>query len=457
MNLFKIRLKNIQHIKQLEYEIDLSKNSLHCIVGKNGVGKTTLIKAIENFKESNTLDKLSRINIIQANSEITYTVNEIKYKFTSSLDNDRYILDTKETPSQGYKDNIYTELPIPIGRRFDTYEKLGGSIGEAIKTSFALGTYSDKPVELIKILHDIYDNDKFNNIEEISIQNTKYYIKPLSAENYIREDDFSSGEYMLIQIYKLIKTGCKLIVIDELDISLDSSAQVNFIKELRKLTNLYELNIIFTTHSLAIMKVMEDSELYYMGKKDDDIIIIENKSYNYIKSLLFQFDGHDKIILTEDKMLKAYLEHLLSSNSSIHFKYEIIYIAGASQVVDLMFRNREANFFNTKIVMSFLDGDKRSDYSEQDNIEFLPFESIEKEIYRLYKENKLDAQVTDKALLEVKLSETKQNGNSLSDKAKAKIVIDNLGFNYSQCINFVTDENQDKTEEIKQKIINFLQ
>ena len=35
----------------------------------------------------------------------------------------------------------------------------------------------------------------------------------------IREDDFSSGEYMIVQIYKLMQKKCKLIVIDELDIS----------------------------------------------------------------------------------------------------------------------------------------------------------------------------------------------------------------------------------------------
>jgi ABC-type cobalamin/Fe3+-siderophores transport system ATPase subunit len=44
MKLFNCILSNIQHIEELKFNIDLSENKLMCIVGKNGVGKTTLIK-----------------------------------------------------------------------------------------------------------------------------------------------------------------------------------------------------------------------------------------------------------------------------------------------------------------------------------------------------------------------------------------------------------------------------
>lgn len=456
--MFKITLKNIQHIKHLEYEIDLSKNSLHCIVGKNGVGKTTLVKAIENFKNSNALNELSRINIVNQDSELVYSIDGNEYKFKPFVDNDRYILNTYDAIGQEDKDKIYTELPIPKGKRFDTYKKLG-EISDDIKTSFSLEDYGDEPIELITILNRIYgSHDRFNDLKEIHVDGNKYYIKPISQVNYIREDDFSSGEYMLIQIYKLIKTGCKLIVIDELDISLDSSAQINLIQELRALVTQYEINLLFTTHSLAIMKILENDELFYMEEIGDEVVI-NNKSYNYIKSLLFQFEGYDKIILTEDKMLQEYLKYIIPSNSAELSKYEIIYIAGANQVVDLMNRNKEFNFFNTKDVISFLDGDKSEAYDGIENITFLPFESIEKELYRLYTLGKLDSKVTDKSTLDSKLNEKKPSGNSLSDKSKAKIVIDTISFNHLQCIEFINTigDNQSQTNELKEKIVAFLQ
>ncbi|WP_232254013.1 AAA family ATPase [Pseudomonas glycinae] len=52
-----VELKNIQHVKSLTFCVDLSENKLTCIVGKNGIGKTTLIKAILNFRSADTFPR----------------------------------------------------------------------------------------------------------------------------------------------------------------------------------------------------------------------------------------------------------------------------------------------------------------------------------------------------------------------------------------------------------------
>jgi ABC-type cobalamin/Fe3+-siderophores transport system ATPase subunit len=54
---FNCVISNIQHIKELNFNIDLSENKLMCIVGKNGSGKTTLIRSIENLKSADTFAK----------------------------------------------------------------------------------------------------------------------------------------------------------------------------------------------------------------------------------------------------------------------------------------------------------------------------------------------------------------------------------------------------------------
>ncbi|MDX9743191.1 MAG: AAA family ATPase [Arcobacteraceae bacterium] len=391
MNSFSINLKNIQHINSLNYSIDLSQNALHCIVGKNGVGKTTLIKVIQNFKETNTLDKLSRLNIIKSDSEIVYTVDENNYRFTPILDDNRYILDTKDTSNQEHRDKIYTELPMPRGERFNTYATLGGDIGEDIKTKFAVNQYDAKPRELIAILNTIYNTQEFNTLEQFTVKGKQYYLKPINSENYIREDDFSSGEYMIIQIYKFIQNRGKLIVIDELDISLDSRAQVNLIQELKKLAQTYKINIVFTTHSLAIMKKIDELEenLYFMDN-NDGVATIEKRSYNFIKAELFQFAGYDKIILVEDSTLERYLKYLIP-NENIYCKYDIIYAGGHKEAVTLMKKNENSNLFNTRKVMVVLDGDQNHILEYQDEkIKFIPFLSIEKHLLQMFNEGKLN-------------------------------------------------------------------
>lgn len=459
MDKFKITLKNIQHIKNLEYKIDLSKNTLHCLVGKNGIGKTTLIKVIQNFKETNALDKLSRLNIIQNNSEVIYTVDDTEYKFTSINDDGRHILNTTDIANQEDKNSIYTELPIPIGKRFNEFERLGGNIGDEIKSIFSLGNYAYKPTELIDILNRIYDSDdRFNELEQINIKEKSYYIKPISDENYIREDDFSSGEYMLIQIYKLIKTGCKLIVIDELDISLDSSAQINLIKELKSLATQYGINILFTTHSLAIMKMMEDEELFYMEEIDNKILI-KNKSYNYIKSLLFQFEGFDKCILTEDEMLQNYMEYILKDESIFH-KFKIIYIGGAGNVIDIMDRNKIKFFFGESTdVISILDGDKKniSNYNERHDIDFLPFDSIEQELYLLYASGFLNYYIKDiKKVKDVKFAKKTNKGKVLRKALIKNNYMSNLEIFNLVNTNMTINHKKEKIDTFKEELLYFL-
>lgn len=344
MNNFKITLENIQHINYLEYELDLRNNSLFCLVGKNGIGKTTLIKSIQNFKDTSSLDEISRLNIIKEDSKISYKVDD----------------------------------------------------------------------------------------------------------NNLREDDFSSGEFMIMQIYKLIKNNCKLIVIDELDISLDSSAQVKLIEELRKLTQKYSFNILFTTHSLAIMKTMKDNELYFMENVEDKVII-ENQSYNYIKAELFQFIGYDRIILVEDIMLEEYLHHLIGTNH-IPLKYKIIVIAGADQTIALMEKNQSMNFFNTQKVITVLDGDQSIKHPESENTYLIPFESVEKELLKQYLEDNLDYLELNKSVLTEKINSTHKI------KAKTNILYDTLQHKMTniEMFDFINAYKLEEIELFKNKILEFL-
>ena len=452
LNKFKIVLENIQHINFLEYEIDLSKNSLFCLVGKNGIGKTTLIKSIQNFKETNTLDKVSRLNIIKEYSKIIYTINDEEYKFLPENFDNKYILDCYKQIDENFQKNIFTEFPIPYGKRFDVYSKLGGDIGEYIKTKFAQESYNEKPTELIRILNNIYGTHKYNDLEQIIFKSEKYYIKPLNKQNYIREDDFSSGEFMIIQIYKLIKNNCKFIAIDELDISLDSSAQINLIKELRKLAECYTFNLLFTTHSLAIMKMMQEKELYFMEEAENKIVI-ENRSYNYIKAELFQFIGYDRIILVEDKMIKSYIEYLIK-DISLFSRYEIIDIAGSNQTVELMKKNKTLNLFGTDKVLTILDGDQIQQYKNNPDIKFLPVKSIEKYLYEKFIYLELYGILNGKNIDMKSISRAK----NLKKKAKA-LYCDSIQKKYISQLKVFELIEIDKEEDVstfREEIIGFL-
>lgn len=446
-----IKLKKIQHIHFLEYEIDLTENKLHCIVGKNGVGKTTFIKSIQNFKETNTLDKTSRLNIIKKDSKLIYSLNENIFEFNPFQDENRFILDSNKPIGLEESNLIYTEFPIPYGKRFSLYSRLG-ELTEEIAEKFATSNYSEKPGELISILNDIYNDSRFDNLECVTIKNENYYLLPLTEDTYIREDDFSSGEYMLIQVYKLIKSTCKLIVIDELDISLDSSAQVNLITKLRDLVSQSDINILFTTHSLAIMKTMNDDELYYMETIGNETTIT-NKSYSYIKQALFGFTGYDRIILTEDKMIVKYLNTFIPQSNSL--KILIIDVSGHAETVKIMDKNKEEHFLGTDNVLTILDGDTRSipNYEGRTDIKFIPYDSIEKELFKEYQLGNLNSLIISGIN-----EESINNARGIGKKSKALYneMINRSYMTFDTVIELLENKFQEETESFKSEINSFL-
>lgn len=437
--IFSCKICNVQHIEELEFSIDLSKNQLTCIVGKNSTGKTTLIRAIKNIKSTDTFTKTAPPNIFNSSSYISYTFDNKKFEF--KYNEKLKVIDTKEIISKEIKKNIAVELPIPHGERFNNFQRLG-EIDDELRTNITLQQYQ-KPNELIIFLNTIYQSSRFNNLKEVTIKGAKYYFILKDNNFYIREDYLSSGEHFVINLYKMIQQKCKLIVIDEIDISLDTIAQANLIKQLRIFCADYKVNVIFTTHSLALMKTMNDSELFYM-EKNETKVSFENVSYNYIKSELFCFFGWDKYILTEDEMLEKYLTHLISSTKvKKFFKYKIIHIGGADRVVDLMKRNNEDHFLSTPSnVICILDGDQKHAYNDE-YVYFIPFDSVEKQLFYHYKNKELPDEFFFK--------KTPENNKALySDIIQKKYMTD------EDIFDFINERKRIEVEKFKEKLINFL-
>lgn len=404
----RIEINNVQHIQNLQIEIDLEKNGLTCIVGKNGIGKTTLIKSIRNLKIADTFAKMAQPGILKNTSSVKYTYGEESYNFTydQNIDN----LDSRAAIPSSLKKAIEVELPIPWGQRFNSFQSISSADNE-IRTALMIGEY-ETPTELINLLKDVYNDSKFDTLKEVKIGKSKFYIVPLDDDRYVREDHLSSGEFFLISLYRKIKSSYTLIVIDEIDISLDAAAQSRLIAWLRNFCKNEKVNILFTTHSMAIMRTMREHELYYM-QNDGNSVAIRPASYNFIKSILFGFDGCDRYILTEDPVLEGLLRYLIvTHNIPLFYKFKIIPIGGGNNVMQLFERNKKDRFFGPpEQVMVVLDGDyakKRS--GRKKHVRCIPFASVEKKIYEDY----LTGKYKTERQLEIEPQDNKQLYNALT-------------------------------------------
>lgn len=377
-----IEVSCIQHIERMSFSIDFEACKITCIVGRNGTGKTTLIKAIKNLSSADTFKKTSSDAIFGENSLIKYMVSGEEYCFY--FDRNIRSLNCKKIVPDAIKKCIDVELPMPHGQRFNFFQSVSDADLE-IRRSIILESYV-VPTELISFLSDIYGNDKFKSLIQIKIKNIEYYCILLKDSKYIREDYLSSGEYFLISLYRKIKDRRKLIVIDEIDISLDAAAQAHLVRMLREFCGKYKVNVLFTTHSLAMMRTLRNDELLYMRDNLQSTEIYP-ASYNYIKTVLFGFLGWDKYILTEDQVLQAFLEYAIRKYcTNLFYKYKIIYIGGGSNVADLLRRNTAEKFLSEpENVIAILDGDQRSlRIARKEGTYCIPMESVEKALFQDY-------------------------------------------------------------------------
>ena len=389
--LFRVELSNIQHLEALFLELDLSEHKLTCLVGRNGAGKTTLVRALRNLAHADTFLHTAPPRIFSSKSKIDYWVNG--EKITYDFDEQLLTLNCKQRIS-GYIRNICAaELSIPFGNRFNYFQSIS-QVDRNIRQQIILGEY-ERPQELIDFLADVCSTNKFEALIETRIGQRSYFSILLDDGRYIREDYFSSGEYFLIDLYRTLTGPAKLIAVDEIDISLDAAAQVQLVKKLREFCMKYECNVVFTTHSLAMMRMLTDQELFFMerGRQETTISAV---SYSFVKSLLFGFRGWDRYILTEDEVLANFLETFVHRVcQDIFFKYKIIYIGGGHQVVNLLARNRGEHFLSApENVIAILDGDQEAKHLEETgDIYFLPFSNVEMEFARLYEDEKFPSEL----------------------------------------------------------------
>lgn len=377
-----VEIENVQHVKHVSFEVDLSSNQLLCLVGKNGCGKTTLVRAIRNLSINDTFQQTGAPYIFNETSRIYYSIgdNQFSFAFNKKLN----AIDTRELIEKEIKQLFGVELPIPHGKRFSHFQDLV-KYDLDIRSKMSNGDF-EEPTELIQFLNTVYGDERFNNLKKVSIKNKLFYaiLRDPVERFYIREDYLSSGEYFLINLYKYIQEKRKCIVIDEIDIALDSSAQVKLIAELRRLCELYEVNVIFTTHSLALMETLHEGELQYMDNSDGHISTREI-SYNYAKSILFGFHNNwDRYIITEDELSANFIRYLINKTGERVFsKYIVIHLGGAQNTVDLKNRNDTQGFFSTsENVLCALDGDQRNvgNLANLQNMIFFPYLDLEHEL-----------------------------------------------------------------------------
>ena len=274
-----INIENLKGIKNLDIEIN---RPLTAIMGVNGAGKSTIIHALaciytpyakgDNYKFSffftpnSDFDwKDSKFNIIYYDENLQKNINR-EYKKGGDRWSPRYVDRPKRDT---YYIGIETCIPEIEKERQQSFIRFSKDI---INDDIANRIIRDAAYVLNKDYTTLTAN-KTKKKEMLGV-NTKSGLGYSSLS-------MGAGEQRVLKILKTIHSvdTYSLILIDEIDVLLHVKALKRLIERVYDVASKRKLQIIFTTHSLEILKLREYVDIKYIEQTERKTMI-----YDYINS-----------------------------------------------------------------------------------------------------------------------------------------------------------------------------
>lgn len=215
------------------------------------------VNAYANELAENIQEKLAEYGTLSQSLDRTFPVRLVQKASTNSLTNDQLIkkLDAVENKRKhlinaGLLDKD-ENTNFQISEQIDENIKQVLSVYiEDVEKKLAVFDNLSQRIELMKKII----NQRFS-YKEINIDKEKGFIFTCN-DNSLSPEKLSSGEqHELVMLYELlfkVKPN-SLILIDEPELSLHVEWQVNFLKDLKEITKIANIDILLATHSPGII------------------------------------------------------------------------------------------------------------------------------------------------------------------------------------------------------------
>jgi hypothetical protein len=161
-----------------------------------------------------------------------------------------------------------------------------------------------------------------------------------------------------------------ILAIDEIDTTFYPGSQIKLLNALNKFANNFDIQIIFTTHSLTLLEESskyhkdnnrkEQIKLIYLKKEDQKIVINNDIDYEFIKNHLnVTLTGSPKIkkidVFTEDPEGAIFAKSLLGNKRTQYLKFHVGVKLGCNNLIQLASSKVPSFTFPNSIII--LDGD----------------------------------------------------------------------------------------------------
>ena len=352
---------------------------LTVIVGKNGSGKTTIMKAIKLLsKRQIPQNEFFETEIDDGgfkNADISYIFDDQILRYKRICKNKW----GKEGEVTKKLDITYIQTRTMVGAidksfLYDNIEKNTDQtqrVKYVIKQSKKIKN-NPKSNSKRKERHFLNNNaiEQVNyilqrNINSIEVIKHKYYNGTWGTSvifndgNQYSEYNAGSGEFvianMVDQIEKLPSES--ILLLDEPEVSLHPGAQKRLICYILKIIKKKKIQVIITTHSTTIVEKLPKEAIKCFRKIEDDIILIEEQILFQNAFLELESDIiNKKHIIVEDDLAKRIIDKILESEKLGGLLQVEFYPGGASNIKKYtIFTYSKTNVTNRYIIF---DGDQ---------------------------------------------------------------------------------------------------
>jgi len=355
---------------------------LTVIVGKNGSGKTTVMKAIKLLSGKQIPQNEFFETVIDDggfyNADISYLLDGklLQYK---RLRQNEWSKDG-EIPANLNVTYIQTKTMVGAIDKSFLYDDIGKSIERTQKVDY-----------VIKQSRKIMQNPRSNserkqrhflsisavqtvnlilqgNIQSIEVIRHKYYSGTWGTsvifndgEQY-SEYNAGSGEFVIASMVDRIEQipSEGILLLDEPEISLHPGAQKRLICYILEVIKKKKIQVIVTTHSTSIVENLPRSAIKCFRKMENDIIVIEEQVFFQNAFLELGSDIIDKKhVIVEDDMAKIIIDRILKEEGLDKLLHVEFYPGGASNIKKYTI----LTYSKTKIHDRYIifDGDQKQD------------------------------------------------------------------------------------------------
>lgn len=266
----KVTISDLRNIKRMEF--DIPDRGVWVLTAGNGGGKSSLLACLRRIGyrlafpvHFPTSQRSSRLDNFE-NASVNYELNQVSVTYAYS--GTRWVPTPKRNANLfqkfGYADVVY------IGA---TAERITPKPGDFDPTKVRKAeTY------LIDNANNIFDTDRFSNLKRVNLTRGQWNRAFVMAHDdsrrtYHSEAHFSMGELCVLNLLGKI-ADCpnnSLLLIDELELAIHPKAQIRLLDYLKLEAKRKELTIIFSTHSVTILKSIDKKNLICL-KEESGVI-----------------------------------------------------------------------------------------------------------------------------------------------------------------------------------------